>query len=132
MIEKGEWTWMPHAGHFICGQDCRFHLATRIGDYIVSTVGEYVADSRVREIRIACHLNQNPNAKVSEVGSFEDIGFNRKYETMVFKAEKAPSGEHCCPWRAADGQDLDFAGYINADSAYLGHMAMCEKWAAAQ
>lgn len=35
----------------------------------------------------------------------------------------------CCPWTAADWQEVDFDGYSSADDAMRGHMAMCEKWA---
>jgi len=47
---KGKWIWMPHAGHLIVSSDCRFHLNTYVGGYIVSTVGEYFPDEGVREI----------------------------------------------------------------------------------
>src|SRR5919106_127620 len=45
-----ELKWFGHAAHFICGRWCRFHLATQVGDYLVSTVGEYWPEHDVREI----------------------------------------------------------------------------------
>ena len=29
-IKKDKWIWMPHAGHLIVGNDCRFHLNTKV------------------------------------------------------------------------------------------------------
>lgn len=59
------------AGHFICANECRFRRNTLIesGDIqiVVSTVGQYV----------------NPSN-----GKIDEIGCNRWYETMAFKARK--------------------------------------------
>lgn len=41
--------YMPHPGHFICSQYCRFFLNTYVNGYIVRTVGEYVPSEAVRE-----------------------------------------------------------------------------------
>lgn len=41
-MNKEEWIWMPHAGHFCGGNECRFRLNTYVNGYIVSTVGEYL------------------------------------------------------------------------------------------
>lgn len=49
-MKKEDWIWMPHPAHFICSDHCRFVLATYVGGYIVSTVGEHVPDSATREI----------------------------------------------------------------------------------
>lgn len=101
---------MPHAGHFICGAWCRFRLNTYVNGYIVSTVGEYV-----------------PAGK-PESASFEAIGLDRLYETMVFKAEQ--STHACCPFQQTNGDNLDFRGYNDAGAAYKGHLAMVKKWQA--
>lgn len=132
---------MPHAAHFICGQDCRFHLATKIGAVIVSTVGEYLPDSSVREI-----LAEAKGIKLTRIGDarrrewikkhgYEEIGHQRKYETMVFAVRPrefaADDGDfHCCLWDAdVIAGEQDFEGYMTATDAYRGHMALCEKWA---
>ena len=125
MSEK---VWMPHAGHLIVGNDCRFHLNTYVNGYIVSTVGEYVPDKPVRDIlrrRRGTETNLIGDAEKAEFG-FEEIGLNRLYETMVFKAK--PSGDRCCPWMAADWGGVDSDGYNEAGDAYEGHLAMVEKW----
>jgi hypothetical protein len=129
---KENWIWMPHAAHFICSRHCRFFLATKVGKYIVSTIGEYVPDSKVREI-FAKSRGKEIKGKgdewdwnyMKEFG-FEDIGAGRKYETMVFKAKK--SDGFCCPYIIENGEDIDFAGYNDPKEAYDGHLTMCKKW----
>ena len=41
MIPKSKWVWYGYAGHLIVSKYCAFHLSTRIGNYLVSTVGDY-------------------------------------------------------------------------------------------
>jgi len=55
MTRRDEWVWMPHAAHLMVGNDCRFHLATYVGGYIVSTVGEYLPGEAACEIRAKAH-----------------------------------------------------------------------------
>jgi hypothetical protein len=109
-MKKENWIWMPHPGHFIAAFNCRFRMNTYVGDYIVSTVGEYIPQHK-------------PDAE-----QFEEIGFRRLYETMVFKAERDTAS--CCPWRASSGTDCDFKAYNDPGAAFEGHMELCEKWAA--
>ena len=112
-----KWIWMPHAGHLCVSNKCQFHLNTYVGGYIVSTVGEYFPDSRVRDI-----YAQSRGIQLKGIGDereydykkkigFEEIGLGRKYETIVFKAIKAKGeGSTCCPWRQS-GHELDMDGY---------------------
>ncbi len=133
-LPRAEWVWMPHAGHLIVGNNCRFHLNTYVGDYVVSTVGEYLPDAPVREIlaqRRDINLTgqgDNRRADYMEKIGYEEIGFGRLYETMVFMAEKHSDGL-CCPFRMKDGGNVDFAGYSKPEKAWEGHLKMCEKWA---
>jgi hypothetical protein len=107
-MHKADWIWMPHAGHFICADRCQFRLNTYVGEFIVSTAGEFML---------------NPDNT-----EFTDIGLNRKYETMVFAA-KHISERTCCPYRIT-GDELDVKGYNTPQDAYAGHMAICKTWAA--
>ena len=103
-----EWEWFGNAGHLCVSDQCRFHLATKVGDYLVSTVGEYYPS----------HKNENDGP--------ETIGYDRLFETMVFKA-----GEPCscgCGLPTIDGSELDMDGYNDAGAANKGHLAMCYKW----
>ena len=135
-MNKEHWIWMPHPGHLIVARDCRFHLNTCVGDFIVSTVGEYLPDSTIRDILAECRgieLQGKGDARLADymqkIG-WQEIGAGRLYETMVFRAAQAPGGaeEECCIYRMADGMEVDMAGYNNPRDAYEGHLEMCEKW----
>lgn len=141
-IPKESWVWMPHAGHLIVGNDCRFHLNTRVGKYIVSTVGEYNPDQEVKRIHAKVHDPVWYAENQAEKGDYFDVAFQKKfgwtsiglsrtYETMVFKAVKENEADpkyQCCPWKMTSGE-LDMDGYNTATDAYKGHLEMCSKWA---
>ena len=123
---------MPHPGHFICASDCRFRLNTYVNGYIVSTVGEMFPDAPVREILAKCKKitlrGQGDERKydyMKKVG-YEEVGFGRKYETMVFKAVK--SEEKCCPWKIDVETELECDGYNDPESATLGHYKRCKEY----
>lgn len=131
-MKKENWVWMPHPGHFICARWCQFFLNTYVGGYIVSTVGEYVPDAQVREI-----FAESRGVKLEGIGDtrladymkkigYEDLGLDRKYETMVFKAKKSKA--KCCPHEMKSASDIDFDGYNTADEAKKGHYKLCLKW----
>jgi len=105
VIQKSEWYWLGYAGHFIGASDCRFHLATIVGKYLVSTVGDYHPLS-LEERQI--------------------IGVGRYFETMVFKCEGLD--DDLDPIMSSL-QRLDSLGYNDSGDAERGHYAMCEKWA---
>ncbi len=106
-MKKDKWVWMPHPGHFCGGSNCRFVMNTYVGKYIVSTVGEYRPEYS-KEI--------------------EEIGLDRKYETMVFHAGKS---EHkCCPYQVSNLTEIDMEGYNTSEAAFSGHYKLCKKWAA--
>jgi len=108
--------WMPHAGHFICSSRCQFRLNTYVNGYIISTVGEYVPSTRT--------YSDEADDK------FEKIGFDRLYETMVFKAKK--SNFKCCPYEMVDPTGIEMAGYNEASDAYKGHLKLVNKYAKAK
>lgn len=126
-ISPSEWEWFGHAGHFICGRWCRFHLCTKVGPYLVSTVGEFVhpRHSKGSERTEAEWLAKNPNGA--------DIGCDRKYETMVFKADNTPCDSLECgcgmPGLGDDGQELDMLPANKAGDARDNHMTLCEHYA---
>jgi hypothetical protein len=116
---------MAHAGHFICGDSCSFHLSTYVETgYIVSTVGEY----RPSAILEGEYPNQTIRAR-RDADPPRSLGFPEKesmYETMVFKAKKVDSA--CCPYRMVSGSELDSKRYADADAAAKGHEAFCRRW----
>jgi hypothetical protein len=122
MSERG-WEWFGHAGHFICGRWCRFHLCTKAGLWLVSTVGQYVhpRHSAGSERAESEWLRRNPNG--------EEIGAGRFYETMVFRAGEPCRARGCgCGLPEISGSEVDMAGYLTAAAAAKGHVAMCQKW----
>jgi hypothetical protein len=132
MVARSEWVWMPHAGHLCVGNYCRFHLNTYVGGYVVSTVGEYLPDSisrdviaDVRGIKLEGMGDDREYDFLKKIG-FVEVGFNRKYETMVFKAKA--SDNKCCPYVPSDWGQLDMEGYNTPEEAAVGHMELCEKW----
>ena len=60
---KSKWVWMPHPGHFMLGDECKFRMTTYVGKYLVSTVGELKSKGDPGE------------------GGWERIGSDRTYET---------------------------------------------------
>ena len=61
----------------------------------------------------------------------EEIGFQRYFETMVFRAGEACTRPDCdCGLPEIDGSEQDFEGYQTAGEAKRGHMRMVEKYAA--
>lgn len=142
MIPKTNWKWFGHAGHLCVAQWCRFHLCTQVGGYLVSTVGEYWPPRAVREIHAKIHdvawfnancglLGDNFDSAYMKRFGFEEIGFGRTYETMVFKAGTPCTDEKCgCGLPEIDGSELDFRGYSSVKNATNGHHELCETWAA--
>ena len=124
MADRAEWEWFGNAGHYCCGRWCRFHLTTKVGPWLVSTVGEYV------------HPRHGGGSEEAEAKWLqanwpgEDVGCDRKYETMVFLA-----GDRCeygCGIPTTSGPELDMYGYNSAGEATEGHMAMCQQWSTTQ
>ena len=133
------WQWFGNAGHLIVGHDCRFHLCTKVGKYLVSTVGQYWPSDGVREIIAQSRgvtLGGRGDARradyMKKIG-YEEIGSGRTFETFVFKAGPPCIVKDCnCGQPSIDGSELDTAGYNNAGDATRGHLRICKKWAKAK
>jgi hypothetical protein len=119
---RDEWEWFGSAAHFICGRWCRFHLATLVGPWLVSTVGEYVPPSKSGSERAEAEfLARNKWG--------DTIGCDRKFETMVFRAGKRCADSDCgCGLPAIASSELEMWPYNDRASAQLGHDEMCGKW----
>lgn len=136
-MKKQNWVWMPHAGHLCIGRDCEFHLNTYVGKYIVSTVGDYWPDRQVREIHARVYdpvwFAENQHLKgdyfnqayMKKFG-YGDISFDKKYETMVFRAKR--SGNKCCLWTPSSWTELYMNRYNTQEEAYDGHLKACKEW----
>lgn len=136
-ISATEWEWFGLAGHFICGDRCQFHMTTKIGTVVVSTVGRLLHDEGSREITAEVRgikLTGRGDARkadyMNKIG-YEEVGYGRKFETMVFRTDGAKCS--CgCGLPSIIPSEIDFEGYGDDEPARLGHMAMCHKWAADQ
>jgi hypothetical protein len=114
-------------------------LATCIGGdalYIVSTVGEWFPSQSARECLAESRgiiLEGMGDARevdyMKKIG-YKDIGYQRKYETMVFHAKlREDANGQCCPYECIyDGGELDTNGYNDHAEAAVGHYEMCLKW----
>lgn len=107
--------WFGHAVHFCAASMCRFHLATLLDNgFVVSTVGDYHPP----------HVPSVDGEKPIEGG--QEIGFGRKYETMVFISRREC---RCgCGLPEIDGRNVGFDAYNDAKAATAGHMAMIEEF----
>lgn len=130
-----DWKWFGNAGHFIGGSDCRFHLCTLIGDILVSTVGQYFPDSDARDI--LAESREKPlegkgdyrRADWMKKFGYEDIGYQRKFETMAFKVSgRVCTAKDCdCGMPEIIPSEIGFDSYNDAGSATKGHVEICRK-----
>lgn len=131
------------AGHLIVASDCRFHLTTLSGNYLISTVGEWWPSQEVRRIHARIYdpvwHAHNDHRKGDDYDyaymrrfGFHEIGMDRKYETMVFQHNGRICDDPGCncgglPVDVNPGE-LDYAAYNSALAANEGHARMVQKW----
>lgn len=121
-VPESEWKWFGRPAHFICAEWCRFHMATQIGDYLVSTVGLYIPPYKTggSECGEEAYRASHPNGK--------EIGPGRFYETMVFRAGEPCKSKGCrCGMPTINGSELLFAPYQTVGEATEGHADMCAR-----
>lgn len=106
-----QWVWYGHAGHLCVANSCRFHLCTKVGRYLVSTVGDYFMDNKRETLG-------------AEADSF--------FETYVFNAYP---GTQCldtnclCGMPKVDFNQIEGVRCATAGDAARTHMKMCKKYA---
>ena len=96
-------------GHLIVSESCRWIRHTRVGDYRVSTIGDYY----------------RPDAKTRQT-----IGLDRYFETMVFRITGEATDVEGCGCGEVDWSEISFEGYDTAGDAQAGHEQMVEKYLA--
>lgn len=111
-ITRKEWVWCAYPGHFIGSSECLMHLHTRVGDFRISTVGDYRPRGRDGE---------RPTSP-TPIGAGPDALF----ETYVFAV--TGSGLHG-EGEVTDYAEVDGERYAAAEDAEAGHMRYCEKYA---
>ena len=104
MTPKNEWVWYGFAGHLSVSKRCAYHLCTRIGDRLVSTVGAFFPDR---------------NSPMEPIGVSPDS----YYETMVFECHG--EDEHGNPARATEVLLVRY--YADSLDAERGHREICER-----
>ena len=109
-IPCSKWEWFGNAGHLCVSNWCRFHLTTRIGGYLVSTVGEYFPP----------HATERDCPKKPTT-----VGLGRTYETMVF--EVSGTCECGCGLPLISGCEIEMSGYNDAAAATAGHNMTCQR-----
>lgn len=107
-MNQNNWKWFGFPGHFCLRDECRFHLTTLVGPYLVSTLGAMIK-------------RENPTEMVA-LASSPDCFF----ETIVFFARE----EQCeCGCGLPDiGNEIDSERYKTAENATKGHMKLCTKY----
>lgn len=106
MKSREVWKWYGFAGHLVVSDKCAYHLCTRVGNFLVSTVGHYLPYGA---------------RKIHTIGS----GTKDFYETMVF---------NCCG-ETKDGDPITFGyeleceRYVTSIEAERGHYRYCEEYA---
>lgn len=104
---KNEWVWYGYAGHLIVSKHCAYNLSTRIGPFLISTVGAYFPDRK---------------------DSMETIGAgeNDYFETMVFPVDgEDKNGDP----NITSLTELVCKRYATSNEAEHGHRKMCDKYA---
>lgn len=105
-VPVDKWEWFGVAAHFCAANKCRFHLATRVGGYVISTVGLYFPGHGE---------TQAP------------VGSDRNYETYVFVYGGMRECGGCVD--LANLSQIDGVHSDTCKEANAAHMAMCKKWA---
>jgi hypothetical protein len=104
--------WLGYAGHWILADRCQFHLTTRVGRGLVSTVGTCIDPT---------------TQKLEPVRKWRREKWY--FETMVFRAGAVCSENGCgCGVPKIDGLGLDVVRTKTAGEATLAHNRMIRKW----
>jgi hypothetical protein len=132
-ITRDQWIWMPHPAHFVFGHECQFHLSTKVGKYIISTIGDWLPDyprreieAKIRGIALVGEGDDRLANYMKKIG-YKDLRFGYKFETMVFPAKKHKE-DTCCQWRAVILKDVEDNVYKTSEEAFKGHYKMCDKY----
>jgi hypothetical protein len=112
-VPVSQWEWFGNAAHFICADRCQFHLATFVGNYVISTVGEMYATEKDRLA-----------GKKTTLGAGDDSF----YETYIFEW----NGKRCacgCGLPGIVPTELDGScRWATANEANQGHLAACRRY----
>jgi hypothetical protein len=134
MIPAREWKWFGHAGHFVCGNKCRFHLCTQVGRYLVSTVGEYLLPEPLWDVLGPGRgitpegIGDAREADWIKKNGFERLGAGEEtFESMVFLAGLPceDPGCGCGMPKPISWSEMQSERWMTAGEATRGHLAYC-------
>ena len=117
MIPRSEWEWFGYPGHLIIARWCQFRLCTKVGAYLISTVGDWHSPIRGEQV-----------SERKPIGAGDDSFF----ETYVFTAGARCTEPDCgCMQPSlASGSEIDGVRTATAGEAQRAHLEFCEKYAA--
>jgi hypothetical protein len=134
-VHPYDWEWYGKPGHLICADYCQFHLCTEVGEWLVSTVGEYLPPESIREIFAKSRgvvlegKGDYREADYMKKIGYESIGLDRKYETMVFYIGEKPTRCNTtgcnCNMPRINGHEQHFEPANDAKTANENHMKAC-------
>jgi hypothetical protein len=110
MIPLKKWVWYGHAGHLCVADRCRFHLCTEVGQYVISTVGDYYLDGKRETIGAG-------DESFFETYVFNIIGTTRCREALCL-----------CNMPEVDLSAVEGKRTATAGEATNTHVEMCEKY----
>ena len=98
-------------GHLIVSESCEWFRTTDVAGHRISSIGEY----------------RQPGTP-----GFTEIGWGRKYETMVFPLGERVCGCGCAAPEVSSWSEVDSDGYNSRKAAEAGHERMVAKYLAAE
>lgn len=107
MIAEKDWVWQGHPGHFCCSDQCAFFMATRVGNILISTIGEWFPED----------------------DKMKPLKFNTgdMYETEVLRCIDGDAEPDYCAIVQSPIEYVHHEGYKTARAAHEGHMRICYK-----
>lgn len=120
-VPISKWIWLGYPQHFCAAKDCRFHMATIVGKYVISTVGDYHPPRVVQGDEGPDRMQ--PTEKPETIGA----GPDSFYETFVFRCDGLGQCGCCAAITSMDV--LDGPRTATAVEAQKCHMEMCRKYA---
>lgn len=122
MIPVEQWKWFGHAGHLFVSYDCRFHLATQVGQFWISTVGEY------RPEYAGYNSDNYELDKGKGIGIMWKSAEDKDYRDAIFETMVFPiTGKHECGCPEWSPGEIDMDRYLTHTDAQRGHMELCLK-----
>lgn len=123
-IPAEQWKWFGYPGHLCVGSRCMFHLLTVVGEYMISSVGDYKPEKIFDAHRST--LIDNCEGMRETIGAGDEAFF----ETFVFKRAGTAECRCGCGTPSPDEfSEIDGKRAVNAADATANHVEFCRKYA---